>query len=109
MDKGPLSLDDVPDELLAECGLRRAGATTAHYPCGDTRAELILIEQVIGPVRKLNRDRLALILRAFSKGCDIEGVTAYGDEQGGVVDLLNGMHRWRCSLAYGFSHLPCLL
>jgi hypothetical protein len=71
---------------------------------------LVPIEELIGPVaRKLNREVLADILQGFHDGADINAVVAYRDASVGVVDLLNGVHRWRASLAYGFTHIPCLL
>ena len=43
-----LTLDDVTDELLAECGLTRGAASTASYRCTETTAVLMPTAKVIG-------------------------------------------------------------
>jgi hypothetical protein len=105
-----LTLDDVPDELLSECGLQRGAARTAAYHCMDTTAELLPIAKMLGPPgRQLNRDALARILQGFRERATLPPVLAYHDAHRDVFDLIQGTHRWRCSLAYGFTRLPCLL
>jgi ParB-like nuclease domain len=108
-----LTLDDVPDELLAECGLIRGGAAAESYRCNDKLAVLIPTTEVIGPSarRKLNRDTLANILNGFRQGHAIQPVEVFYETatQPHQFVLLDGFHRWRASLAYGFRELPCLL
>jgi hypothetical protein len=67
-----LTLDDVPDELLFECGLTRGGASAESYHCAELTAVLLPTVQVIGPSRrKLNRDVLINILDGFRHGRNI--------------------------------------
>jgi hypothetical protein len=64
----PLMLDNVPDELLAESGLRRGGATARR-----------------------------LVFRLSWCSGSLTRATAV---------LLDGLHRWRMSLALGFVAIP---
>lgn len=107
---GPLTLDGVPDELLAECDLRPGGATSEAYRCTDRAAVLAPLAVVCGPqARLLNRERLVKILRGFRDGADLPPVVAYAEATAGAIELLQGVHRWRASLAYGFTYIPCVL
>jgi hypothetical protein len=45
-----LSLDDVTDELMAECGLIRGAALTESYCCTELTAVLLPTAKVIGPI-----------------------------------------------------------
>ncbi len=73
-------------------------------------AVLVPIADVRGvPGRKLNREELASSLRGFRDGAYFKPVPAYHDAKARVFDLRDGTHRWRCSLAYGFTQIPCLL
>src|SRR5450759_2222560 len=55
VNRRPLTLDCVPDELLAECGLRPGGAKAPSYRCTDPSAILVPVASVIGRIdRKLN-------------------------------------------------------
>jgi hypothetical protein len=47
-----LTLDDITDELLAECGLTRGGASTESYQCAEPTAVLLPTAKVIGPPRR---------------------------------------------------------
>jgi hypothetical protein len=64
----PLTLDDVPDELLAEVGLSRGCAPGASYRCSDPGAFLVPLAEVVGPARKLNREALRSFLCAVRDG-----------------------------------------
>ena len=91
MDRRPLTLDCVPDELLAECGLRRGAAMTPHYCCTDPAAVLVPLADVVGPMqRKLNRDDLAKILRGFRDGDDIPPVLAFCEPDPPGIHLIHG-------------------
>jgi hypothetical protein len=64
-----LTLDDVTDELLAECGLTRGAASTESYRCAEPTAVLLPTNKVSGPPRrKLNHDALVNILNGFRNG-----------------------------------------
>jgi hypothetical protein len=103
-----LTLDDVPDDLLAECGLRRGGASTSAYQCTDPDAVLVALSVLTGPShRKLNRDDLAKILRGFKDGDAIPPVDVFYDADNATTNLLHGAHRWKASLAFGFTLIPC--
>jgi hypothetical protein len=105
-----LTLDDVTDELLSECGLTRGGASTESYHCTEPTAVLLPTAKVIGPTRrKLNRDTLVNILNGFRHGHSIPPVEVFYEPETDELILLDGMHRWRASLAYGFADLPCLM
>jgi RHS repeat-associated protein len=96
-----LTLDDVTDNLLAEYGLTRGAASSASYHCAEPTAVLLPIAKVIGPVRrKLNRDVLASILNGFRHGHSIPPVEVFYEPETDELVLLDGMHRWRASLAY---------
>ena len=105
-----LTLDDVTDELLAECGLTRGAASTESYRCAEPTAVLLPTAKVIGPTRrKLNHDTLVNILNGFRHGHSIPPVEVFHETETDELILLDGMHRWRASLAYGFAELPCLM
>jgi hypothetical protein len=105
-----LMLDDVTDELLAECGLTRGAASTESFCCAEPTAVLLPTKKMIGPVgRKLNRDTLVKILTGFRYGHSIPPVEVFYESQTDELILLDGMHRWRASLGYGFAELPCLM
>ena len=57
--------------------------------------------------RKLNREALASILRGFRDNDDIPPVEVFCEPDPPAVHLLHGAHRWRASLTFGFSQLPC--
>jgi hypothetical protein len=110
LERRPLTLTEVPDELLDECGLRRGGAATPSYHCADAAAVLVSITEVIGPMhRKLNREALASILRGFRDRSDIAPVIAFREVNPPGIHLLHGAHRWRASLAFGFTAIPAIL
>jgi hypothetical protein len=105
-----LTLDDVTDDLLAECGLNRGAASAPSYRCAEPTAVLLPTAKVIGPGRrKLNRDVLVNILNGFRQGHNIPPVEVFYEPQADELILLDGMHRWRASLAYGFAEIPCLM
>jgi hypothetical protein len=105
-----LTLDDVTDELLAECGLTRGAASTESYSCAEPTAVLLPTNKVIGPTRrKLNHDTLVNILNGFRYRHSIPPVEVFHEPATDELILLDGMHRWRASLAYGFAELPCLM
>jgi ParB-like chromosome segregation protein Spo0J len=59
--------------------------------------------------RKLIRDTLVNILNGFRHGQSIPPVEVFYEPKTDELVLLDGMHRWRASLAYGFAELPCLM
>jgi hypothetical protein len=70
---------------------------------------LLPTAKVIGPTqRKLNHDTVVNILNGFRHGHGIPVEVFYEPETDEFI-FLDGMHRWRASLAYGFAELPCLM
>ena len=105
-----LTLDDVTDELLAECALARGGASAKSYRCAEPTAVLLPADKVIGPQRrKLNRDTVVNILNGFRHGHSIPPVEVFYEQETDELILLDGMHRWRASLAYGFAEIPSVM
>jgi hypothetical protein len=103
----PLTLDDVPDELLAEVGLSRGCAPGASYRCSDPGAFLVPLAEVVGPARKLNREALRSFLCAVRDGIARPPVVVFREPGAATATLLDGLHRWRASSALGFSAIPC--
>lgn len=105
--KRSLTLDDVPDDLRTEYGWRDRSRPPLHRPlpqcscpwrtCGGCRVANSIVRN------------WASILRGFRDGAYFKPVPVYHDAKARVFDLRDGTHRWRCSLAYGFTQIPCLL
>jgi hypothetical protein len=107
-----LTLEDVPDHLLVECGLTRGEATGKSYHCTDKEVALIPTVEVHGsPRRMLNRVSLAKILKGFRDGDSIPAVDVFHESEMEPrgCRLLNGMHRWRAAQAIGYVAMPCRL
>jgi hypothetical protein len=103
-----LTLSDVPESQLAELGLWRGWATEASYRCADPAAFLTPLAELVGPpARRLNRETLASILAAIRDGAALPPVVVFREPDAATATLLDGMHRWRVSLALGFSSIPC--
>jgi len=110
MNRRTLTLDCVPDDLLAECGLRPGGASAPSYRCTDVSAILVPVASVIGRMdRKLNRDDLARILRGFRDGAPMPAILVFCETEPPGIHLIHGAHRWRASLAFGFTQIPAIL
>lgn len=104
----PLTLDEIPGELLAELGLRPGGATGASYRCSDPVAFLIPLTEVAAPTgRRLNREALASVLRGFKDGDAIPPVVVFREPEADTATLLDGLHRLRASAAVGYTMIPC--
>ena len=56
-----LTLDEITDDLLTECGLRRGAAAAPNYRCIDSMAVLVPTADIIGPSR---RKRGGILLRS---------------------------------------------
>jgi hypothetical protein len=71
---------------------------------------LVQLLDVTGPkYRLLNEAAVRSLLRGVSDGDVIPPVVVYRDAAASVVTLLDGFHRWRISLALGFTDIPCKL
>jgi hypothetical protein len=44
-----LTIDDIPDELFADYGLRRGGAVAPSYRCTDPQAVLVPVTELTAP------------------------------------------------------------
>jgi hypothetical protein len=105
-----LTLYAISDELLAECGLVRGAAPATSYRCTDSAALYLPLGNMIVPQsRKLNEAILKQILLGFRDGDDIPPVEAFYEPRTTEFHLLDGVHRWRASLAFGFPQIPCEL
>jgi hypothetical protein len=106
----PLTLYAISDELLAECGLVRGAARATSYRCTDPAALYLPLGNLIVPQsRKLNEGALRRILLGFRDGDDIPPVEVFYEPRKTEFHLLDGAHRWRASLAFGFPQIPCEL
>jgi hypothetical protein len=104
------TLYTISDELLAECGLVRGAARATSYRCTDPAALYLPLGNMIVPQsRKLNEAVVRRILLGFRDGDDIPPVEAFYEPRTTDFHLLDGEHRWRASLAYGFPQIPCEL
>jgi len=105
----PLTIHGIPDELLAAYGLRRGGATTPSYRSNDPDAVLMPLAEVTGPEhRKLNEDALRSLLRGLRDGAELPPIIVFREPCAASAVLLDGMHRWRLSLALGFAAIPAI-
>jgi hypothetical protein len=102
----PLTLDGIPDELFAEYGLRRRGAVAPSYRCTHPQAVLVPVAEITAPVRKMNPDELRSLLRGVRDGADLPPVVVFREPGALTTALLDGLHRYRVSLALGFSSIP---
>ena len=119
---------DVPDEWWDEAGMvgfipsTNAYATDFnHFP--DCKVRVIAIQDVSPVLRNLSagiftddeeasaRERVGRILRGFKSGAAIPPVEIVnanpGDEY--AYKLVNGAHRFYCSLAAGYTHVPTVI
>jgi hypothetical protein len=104
----PVTVYAISDELLAECGLVRGGAPATSYRCTDPAALYVRLSSMIVPQgRMLNEAVLRRILLGFRDGDDIPPVEVFYEPRTTEFHLLDGAHRWRASLAFGFPQIPC--
>jgi hypothetical protein len=106
----PVTVYAISDELLAECGIVRGVARATSYRCTDPAALYLPLGNMIVPQgRKLNEEVLRRILLGFRNGDDIPPVEVFYEPSTTEFHLLDGAHRWRASLAFGFPQIPCEL
>lgn len=103
-----LTLDDIPDDLFAEYGLRRRGAVASSYHCSSPQAILVPIADITAPVRKLNPDALRSLLYGVREGADLPAIVVFREPGAATAALLDGLHRVRISLALGFVSIPAI-
>jgi hypothetical protein len=104
----PLTVYAISDELLAECGLVRGGALATSYRCTDPAALYVRLSNMTVPQgRMLKEEVLKRILVGFRDGDDIPPVEVFYEPRTTEFHLLDGAHRWRASLAFGFPQIPC--
>jgi len=106
-----LTLDGVPDSLLAEYGFRRGAVTAVSYHCADKQAALVPTAEVVAkrPDRKLNEQTVRDILCAIRDGTALPPIIVFRPPGVRCARLVDGTHRWRVSVALGFPMIPCLL
>ena len=102
--RGPrdLTLDDVPHEMVA--GILGAES----YRCATPNSLLLPVANIRAPVRKLNREALESIIAGVRANESIEPIRVYLLDSA-MVDLLDGLHRLRTSIACRFRLIPCQL
>jgi hypothetical protein len=103
-----LTLSGIPDSMLADYG-QRAGATTAiSYRCTDHNAVLEPLAEIRGPPKRLlNEGSLRYHLGLIRDRQSIEPVSVYRARGAPTATLVDGVHRWRLSLALGYVKIPC--
>ena len=106
----PLTLDGVPDSLLAEYGFTRGNATEPSYRCNDPTATLVsLLELIVPPGRRLNVEALRDVLAVLRDEAALDPVSVFREPGAVQATLLDGLHRWHVSRALGFPSIPCTL
>ena len=104
----PLTLSVISEDLVAEYGLREIAATPESYRCDDQQAIPVCVGNVLAPMeRKLNDATVRQILSGIRDGVSIPAVTVVPEFPPEQVTLLDGLHRFRVSLALGFRMIPC--
>ncbi len=104
-----LTLDGVPDSLLAEYGFTRGAASAASYPCTDPSATLLPLTELIVPVgRRLNAEAVRDLLAVLRDGAALDPVAVFREPGEAQASLLDGLHRWHVSQALGFPSIPCI-
>ena len=107
-ERRPLTLDSVPEELLAEVGVVRGSAKQINFRCTDNQAVLIPLADIdYSRSRKLNRDVLTCLLKGMRDHSDFVAVIVVRKPGTNRFVLLDGMHRVRASDAMGFISIPC--
>jgi hypothetical protein len=98
---------DVPDSMIAQCGLERGAATSSAYRCVEPNSVLIPLEELRVPIRRaLDPVRLWRILQAVAAREPLPAVPVFREPNQVVV--LDGMHRFAVATALGFARLPCV-
>jgi hypothetical protein len=103
----PLTLDGVPDSLLAEHGFTRESATQTSYRCNDSTAALVPLTELIVPARKLNEGAIRSLLAGLREGVALDPAPVFREPGAAQATLLDGLHRWHVSKALGFCAIPC--
>jgi ParB-like chromosome segregation protein Spo0J len=78
----------------------------SYYCCIDPSAILVPLTEVIGPDRKLNEDALRRLLSGVRVGATLPPVVIFREPGAATATLLDGLHRYRLSLALGFTLIP---
>ena len=102
-----LSLDGVPDSLLAKYGFTRGAASGSSYPCTDPTATMVPLLDLIVPGRKLNKEAVCDLLALLRDGAALDPVSVFCEPAATQATLLGGLHRWHVSKALGFYAIPC--
>jgi hypothetical protein len=103
----PLTLDVMPDSLLAEYGFTRGAATERSYRCNDLTVPLVPLTGLIVPVRKLNEEAVRRLLARLRDGVALDPVPVFREPAAVQAKLLDGLHRWHVSKTLGFPAIPC--
>lgn len=105
---------DIPGEWWEEAGMTEFRATHSSYECDGTQQAIVPIHLVASPPRHVVHDhggfarpRLVRALIGIRTRTPLPPVTILDLPTAGFPYLLNdGFHRFRGSIAAGFSHIP---
>jgi hypothetical protein len=101
-----LTLDSISNELLAEFSLACGSVAAPSYRCTDPNAVLMPLVEIIAPDRKLNEGALRRLLSGVRDDADLPPVVIFREPGAATATLLDGLHRFRLSLALGFTLIP---
>jgi hypothetical protein len=108
MERRPLNLYGIPSSLLAEYGLTTDAGQRQSYRCDDPVANLVPIRDILAPMgRGLNEDVVRQLLNGIKGAASIPPVIVVSEGFKQQVALLDGLHRFRVSLALGYPMVPC--
>ena len=94
--------------MLADYGQRAGGTTAVSYRCNDQNVVLELLAEIRGPAQRLlNEASLRYHLGLIRDRLSIEPVWVYRALGAPTATLVDGVHRWRLSLALGYAKIPC--
>ena len=98
----------MPSGLLAEYGLTTDAGQRQSYRCDDSTARLVSIRDILAPMgRGLNEDVVRQLLSGIKSAVSIPPVIVVPEGFKQQVALLDGLHRFRVSLALGYPIVPC--
>lgn len=110
---------EIPDEWWEEAAIRTFSPRATAYQYFARNAEpvqLVSLDHIEPPIRDsgvagLRRERTVRLLRGFVAGDAIDLVPI--DVPPGLrrfpYRVRDGYHRFYCSVAAGFTHLPCIV
>jgi hypothetical protein len=109
----------IPEKWWEEAGMRgfALAALTYRYKAHpEEPVHLVSLDDIEPPLRDpgiagLRRDRTVRILKGFVAGDAIDSVPidAPPGQRAFAHRVRDGYHRYYCSIAAGYTHLPCIV